>query len=126
MSASDSNQDQRAHQGQHSVAAAGAEDSRAPGRLELLRKFVNTRDVEDGIEELATPAAARDWLRGHGLPDVPRAGGRELQRLTELREALRELLHSNNGEPESRPALDHLRAEAERVPLRVRFDTAGE
>ena len=43
----------------HSVAAAGAEEQAAPGRLELVRRFVNTQDVEDGIEELATPAAAR-------------------------------------------------------------------
>ena len=127
MAASDSRQEQRAGQGGgHSHAAAGVEDSGAPGRLELVRKFVNTRDVEDGIEELATPAAARAWLRGHGLPDLPGAGDRELRRLTGLREALRELLHSNNGEPESHPALDHLRAEAERVPLRVRFDTAAQ
>ena len=37
---------------QHSVAAAGVQEQAAPGRLELVRRFVNTQDVEDGIEEL--------------------------------------------------------------------------
>jgi predicted RNA-binding Zn ribbon-like protein len=108
--------------GRHSVAAAGVEEEGAPGRLELVRTFVNTRDVEDGIEDLATPVAARRWLRRHDLPDRAPADERELRRLTELREALRELLHANNGGPVSRRALDHLRAEAARVPLVVRFD----
>ena len=58
----------------HSVAAAGVQEQPAPGRLDLVRRFVNTQDVEDGIEELATPAAARAWLREHGLPDVRRPG----------------------------------------------------
>ena len=52
----------------HSVAAAGVQEQAAPGRLDLVRRFVNTQDVEDGIEELATPAAARAWLRDTGCP----------------------------------------------------------
>ena len=83
---------------QHSVAAAGVQEQAAPGRLELVRRFVNTQDVEDGIEELATPAAARAWLREHGLPDVPRLDAPRMERLIGLREALRRLLLANNGE----------------------------
>ena len=41
-----------------------------------MRRFVNTQDVEDGIEELATPEAMRAWLREHELPDVPAARAR--------------------------------------------------
>lgn len=109
---------------QHSVAAAGAQEQAAPGRLDLVRRFVNTRDVEDGIEELATPAAARAWLREHGLPDVPRLDAPRLERLTELRETLRRLLLANNGDTGNGAdaALERLRAEAARVPLQVRFD----
>ena len=112
---------------QHSVAAAGAEDQAAPGRLELVRRFVNTQDVEDGIEELATPAAVHAWLREHGLPDVPRLDAARIQRLIGLRETLRRLLLANNGDTTNRDmqddaALEHLRAEAARVPLQVRFD----
>lgn len=109
---------------QHSVAAAGAQEQAAPGRLDLVRRFVNTRDVEDGIEELATPAAARAWLREHGLPDVPRLDAPRLERLTGLRETLRRLLLANNGDTGNGAdaALERLRAEAARVPLQVRFD----
>lgn len=112
---------------QHSVAAAGAQEQAAPGRLDLVRRFVNTQDVEDGIEELSTPAAVRAWLREHGLPDVPRLDAPRMERLIELRETLRRLLLANNGETkddqmQADAALERLRSEAARVPLQVRFD----
>ena len=109
-------------QHRHSVAAQGAEDQGAPGRLELVRAFLNTRDVEDGIEELATRAQARAWLEAHRLPaqDAVDAG-----RLRALREALRDLLLANNGQPHDEAALDKVRAEAAAVGLRVRFDGNG-
>jgi predicted RNA-binding Zn ribbon-like protein len=112
---------------QHSVAAAGVGEQAAPGRLDLVRRFVNTQDVEDGIEELATPPAARAWLREHGLPDVPRLDAPRMERLIGLRETLRRLLlanngDTNNGEMQGEAALERLRAEAARVPLQVRFD----
>ena len=40
---------------------------------ELIRDFVNTRDLLDGVEELATPAEVGSWLVSHGLA----AGGTE-------------------------------------------------
>jgi predicted RNA-binding Zn ribbon-like protein len=119
----------------HSVAAAGVQEQAAPGRLDLLRQFVNTQDVEDAIEELATPAAARTWLREHGLPDVAGLDVAGTKRLIGLRETLRGLLLANNGDTEddqrydqrhhqrqADAALERLRAEAARVPLQVRFD----
>ena len=111
---------------QHSVAAGGVEEQAAPGRLEVLRRFVNTRDVEDGIEELGTPGAVRGWLHEHGLPNVRRPDAGDVERLTALREALRALMLANNGQAYDRRALEHLRAEAARVPLRVRFEGPGE
>jgi predicted RNA-binding Zn ribbon-like protein len=110
----------------HSVAAAGATDTAAPGRLDVVRRFVNTQDAEDGIEELATPAAMRAWLRAHDLPDVPAAGGDDLERLIALRESLRQLLLANNGRPYDERALGRVRAEADEVALRVRFADNGE
>jgi predicted RNA-binding Zn ribbon-like protein len=111
---------------QHSVATAGASEQPAPGRLDLVRQFVNTQDVEDGIEELATPAAMRAWLRGHGLPDVPRLDAAGMKRLIGVRETLRRLLLANNGGASGEAALRSLRAEAARVPLQVRFDAQSE
>jgi predicted RNA-binding Zn ribbon-like protein len=115
---------------QHSVAAAGAQEQPAPGRLEMVRRFVNTQDVEDGIEELGTPAAVRAWLREQGLPDAPRLDASQMERLIGLRETLRRLLLANNGDTGNgttqEPALEGLRAEAARVPLQVRFDSEGQ
>jgi predicted RNA-binding Zn ribbon-like protein len=124
--ASRARQSEDIHAGGHSVAAGGAEDQAAPGRLELVRRFVNSQDVEDGIEELASPEAMRNWLREHGLPDVPEAGTGELKRLTALRESLRQFLLANNGQPHDHRAMEKVRAEADHVQLRVRFSGEGE
>jgi predicted RNA-binding Zn ribbon-like protein len=113
--------------GQHSAAAGGVREEGAPGRLDVVRRFVNTEDVEDGIEELGTPAAMRAWLREQGLPDVSGAGAADLERLTALRTALRQLLLANNGQPYDDRALELLRTEASNVDLRVDFrDGASE
>jgi predicted RNA-binding Zn ribbon-like protein len=39
----------------------------APGRLELVRAFVNTLDVEAGTDDLSSPEALAAWFAGHGL-----------------------------------------------------------
>lgn len=63
----------------------------APGQLELVRAFVNTRDVEACLEHLGSPADLDEWARSMDL-DVPSATEGELARLIELREALRSVL----------------------------------
>lgn len=63
----------------------------APGELELVRAFVNTLDVEDGVEALAGPADLDAWARERGCP-APEAAAADLARVLELREALRSLL----------------------------------
>jgi predicted RNA-binding Zn ribbon-like protein len=68
----------------------------------------------------------RAWLRAHDLPDVPAAGRDDLERLTALRESLRQLLLANNGRPHDERALARVGAEAEAVALRVRFAGNGE
>ncbi len=45
--------------------AAGA--VAAPGRLELVRAFVNTRDIEAGTDELDSTAGLDRWLAAHRL-----------------------------------------------------------
>src|SRR5258708_31632642 len=39
----------------------------APGRLEQVRAFVNTLDVEAGTDELSSPPALAAWLAARGL-----------------------------------------------------------
>lgn len=59
----------------------------APGDLEFVRRFLNTRNRENGADRLAEPAGVAEFLTGQGRrPFVPDRGGHG--RLLELREAL--------------------------------------
>jgi predicted RNA-binding Zn ribbon-like protein len=98
----------------------------APGELELVRAFVNTNDIDDGIETLATPEALGDWMREQGL-EIGRQTPTEadLRRTIELREALRALLLANGGEPLEKDAVDALNAASAGASLRVSFEDDG-
>lgn len=63
-----------------------------PRPAALLRDFVNSVDLQDGIERLTDPAAARRWLVAHDLlePDATLGSG-DLRRLLAVREGLRAL-----------------------------------
>jgi predicted RNA-binding Zn ribbon-like protein len=72
----------------------------APGGLELVRRFLNTYDVQRGTEELDSPEALAAWLREQGLlrRSAPfKATRAELARVREIREELRALARRNNG-----------------------------
>ena len=93
-----------------------------------MQLFVNTRDVEQDTDALADPAGATAWLTDHGLADDDRPLRRpDAERLRLVREALRELLLANNGEPATVHRARHLlnRAGA-RAELVVRLDAAGD
>ena len=95
----------------------------APAGLELVRAFVNTRDIARGGDRLAVPAEAAKWFTKIGLmeqpsgePDsvemglarpAPEISAPGLRRATELREALRLMLlaHTNGDADTSRPQL---------------------
>jgi predicted RNA-binding Zn ribbon-like protein len=73
---------------------------KAPGRLELLQRFINTynHDFPDDWDRIATPDKARDWLRakeliapGDAITDA------DVSRLRALREAIRSLLVAREG-----------------------------
>ena len=102
------------------------ETHHAPGRLELVREFVNTLDIEEGSDELADPTDAAEWLRAHELEDCRKLSAGELERLLSIREALRELLLANNtGDPPPAGALAALNEGAEGVALGLRFEAEG-
>jgi predicted RNA-binding Zn ribbon-like protein len=89
---------------------------KAPGRLELLQRFINTHnhDFPPDWDRIGTPEKAQAWLREKGLLDG-RVSDADAARLRSLREALRALL--SRGE-----AADILRQGAQ---LRVVVDDAG-
>ena len=61
---------------------------KAPGQLELVRSFVNSRDLEAGRDLLLTSDDLDVWADQNGLMPAG-ATGSELSRVLELREALR-------------------------------------
>ena len=98
-----------------------------PGQLAEVREFVNTRDIDHALEELASPQELVAWLAAHRLlkPDVTARPG-DLRRAVLFREALRELLLSNNdGRPVPRDAARTLDDVAARARLRLRVEEGG-
>jgi len=75
-------------------AARQPQVSAAPGELEKVRAFVNSRDIKAGTDDLATPAGLAGWLTGCGLAPgrVTRAAPADLERAVALRESLRGIL----------------------------------
>ncbi len=67
----------------------------APGRLERVRSFVNTRDVEDGVDRFSTSRGLDAWAQEEGLRRISAAPG-DLGAIVELREALRAVLLSHH------------------------------
>lgn len=100
----------------------------APGSLELVRSFVNTLDIEQRTERLASPADLDEWLLENDLAGADvRSRPSDLRRAIAVREALRAILASHtDGERGPEEAWSVLREAAERARLTVRFGESGE
>ena len=101
---------------------------KAPGRLELLQRFVNSynHDLPREWDRIGTPARAQAWLRQKRLvAPGDRISEADVARLRELREAIRALALANQGgQPES-GATDVVRRASGTARLRVGIDDAG-
>jgi predicted RNA-binding Zn ribbon-like protein len=93
------------------------------GPLRLVREFVNTRDIEGDTDAIADPGELAKWLRRNDLlpADEPVAEA-DLDRVIELREAVRELLM---GEDPNERVAEVLNAAARRARLRPQFSATG-
>ena len=96
----------------------------APGRLELLRAFMNTVDIESGEDDFSSAEALADWLiergvlaRGTRLTEADRAAA------IDFRETVREVLEANAGHGTAKDAVARLNGVAARVPLHVQIGT---
>jgi len=100
----------------------------APGRLEQVRAFVNTLDVEAGTDELSSPAALTRWLRERGLIAAQQGVATEddLRQAIAMREALRAVLlgHVGSQQPAAAPVTD-LRAVADGLATRLEIGDDG-
>ena len=101
---------------------------KAPGRLELLQRFINSynHDLPRVWDRIGTPRRAEAWLRekrlvgsGDQVSDVDSA------RLRELREAMRALAVVNQTGQSPAPAIDVLRRVAPGAQLIVAIDDTG-
>jgi predicted RNA-binding Zn ribbon-like protein len=93
-----------------------------PDELDLPIDFVNTLDIENDSDALATTDELADWLYARGLsPDKVTVGERDRLQAVDLREALRTLMLANNGAPSDDRASDELERAARRGDLGVHF-----
>jgi predicted RNA-binding Zn ribbon-like protein len=99
---------------------------KAPGRLELLQRFINTHnhDFPPDWDRIGTPQKATAWLREKRLlAPTDRVTQRDVARLRELREAIRALVIANHGgQPAAAAAAVISNAAA---PLTVTVDDEG-
>jgi predicted RNA-binding Zn ribbon-like protein len=102
---------------------------KAPGRLELLQRFVNTHnhDFPAGWDRIGTGAKAQSWLRAKKLIGRDEhVTDADAAALRDLREALRALaLANHHGDDPDRAALDAIRAAARDAQLTVAVDVSG-
>ena len=101
---------------------------KAPGRLELLQRFINSYNHEFPREwdRLGSPEKAQAWLRDKRLvgPEVGISAA-DATRLRELREAIRALTGANQaGQPDA-AAVSVVRRASRTARLRVDVDDAG-
>jgi predicted RNA-binding Zn ribbon-like protein len=95
---------------------------KAPGRLELLQRFINTynHDFPREWDRIGSAQKARAWLREKRLvAPGDRVSAADAKRLRELREALRALVAANRGG--GQPGAGVIRG----APLAVVVDGAG-
>ena len=101
---------------------------KAPGRLELLQRFLNSwnHDLPPDWDRLGTRQKAQAWLRQHGLvrPGTRISTG-DATRLRELREAIRSLVVANpDGSVDAASAVT-LRTASSTSELVVAIDNKG-
>lgn len=90
----------------------------APGRLELVRRFVNTRDFWKRVDWIDSPERLSAWLVEQRLvTKPPRLKDEDVARARAFREALRAMLLAHSVRPESPEAVATFNEIASSVPL---------
>jgi predicted RNA-binding Zn ribbon-like protein len=106
-----------------------AKAPQAPNQLDLVIDFVNTLDLEEGTDGLATADGLASWLSERGVLDRAAAGApseADRRHAVRMREALRELMLANNGGSDAGGAGEELERAARGGGLGVHFDAGGD
>ena len=101
---------------------------KAPGRLELLQRFINSYNHDLPLEwdRIGTPKRAQAWLRQKRLVAAgDRISDVDVARLRELREAMRALAVANQGGQSGAAAADVIRRVSAAAQLSVVIDDTG-
>ncbi len=93
-------------------------------QLDLVRDYVNTLDLEAGIDRISSPDDLATWLSEQGLvDDLVDPTGEELEDALAVREAIRQLLLAHNGvESDTGAASKTLEEAGREAHLGVRFE----
>jgi predicted RNA-binding Zn ribbon-like protein len=101
---------------------------KAPGRLELLQRFINSynHDFPGEWDRIGTRENAEAWLRQKGLvAPGDRISDADAARLRELREAIRALAIANQRRRPEAAATDGIRRVSAGAHLSVAIDDTG-
>jgi predicted RNA-binding Zn ribbon-like protein len=101
---------------------------KAPGRLELLQRFVNSynHDFPREWDRIGTPERAQAWLREKRLvAPGDRISAADAARLRQLREALRALAIANHGGQPDAAATEIVRKTSRAAQLSVAIADTG-
>jgi predicted RNA-binding Zn ribbon-like protein len=99
----------------------------APGELELVRDFVNTRDLKKWTDRIDEPRRLSSWIIEQGLASAgPTLTYEDVARARRLREALRAMLLANAGFPLAQEAVEELNDATRGVRLGVQAGDAGQ
>jgi predicted RNA-binding Zn ribbon-like protein len=109
------------------VLADPGDRTPAPDALRPIQAFVNTLDIENGIEELDSPAALSAALERAGLSEPGlRPTDADVRAALDVREALRALLLANNGVEIEAEAIVPLERAARAGQLAARVSPGGD
>ncbi|MBF6064632.1 CGNR zinc finger domain-containing protein [Nocardia terpenica] len=94
-------------------------------QAELVMRFVNTLDLEDGTDELDSSPALVDWLAKAGLTTGhPQLDPGDHRLALDLRAGLREVLGIGAGTPADQALITAATSALAQLPVRVTMDLA--
>lgn len=102
-----------------------SEKNKIDSEAELLVAFVNTHDLEEESDSIATPAQLVGWIAEQTGEYVAEPDRADMGRVRALRESLRALLLANNGGEAGEGRLTPLREAAERSRYRPALGADG-